>query len=270
MEIHIGFISYSVQRVTNQPQFEAKPWILITALNLKNLEMKTISYIILILFTGAFINSCKKNDQPKPTVATLNIVNATLDAPNMALNFSPTGFRYGQNQTFVPDGSGLELGVASGASVVNLISSKDTSHTLYHGNLNLVSGKIYSLYVAGQAPDYQTVLMEDHLPVYADSTAGVRFISLSPDSPPLNISLQGNPGSDFSGMAYKTISDFKKYTATSGVVINGGYTFNVTDQSGNVLTTFNWVPRVFNRSNTLVITGSYNSGTVSVFQVNNF
>jgi hypothetical protein len=37
-----------------------------------------------------------------------------------------------------------------------------------------------------------------------------------------------------------------------------------------VLTTFNWVPMVFNESNTLVITGSYINGSVSVFQVNNF
>jgi len=206
----------------------------------------------------------------KPTVASLNIVNATIDAPNLALNFSPTGFLYAQNQTFIPDGSNLELGVTSGVNVVNLISSVDTTHTMYHGTLNLASGNVYSLYVAGQAPNYQTVFMQDNIPIYPDSSAGVRFINLSPDSPPLHISLQGSSGDVFSALAYKNITAFEKYTATSNIVNNGGYNFNVTDASGNVLTTFNWVPMVFNKSNTLVIAGSYTNGSISVFQVNNF
>jgi hypothetical protein len=213
--------------------------------------------------------SCKKTGGINPTNASLTIVNGTIDIPNMAVNFSPTGFTYVQNQTFISDASSLELGVFSGTNVVNLMSSVDSA-TIYHGALNLVTGKIYSLYVAGLAPNYETILIPDNIPIYPDSAAGVRFINLSPDSQPLNVTLQGSTGTVFSALAYKKITAFKKYIATSNIVNNGGYNFNVTDASGNVLTTFNWVPMVFNESNTLVITGSYINGSVSVFQVNNF
>jgi hypothetical protein len=233
------------------------------------MKMKKIFYIILLFLTGILFNSCKKTGGITPINASLTIVNSTIDVPNLALNFSPTGFSYAQNQTFVPNASSLEFSTTSGVNVVNLISSIDSS-TLYHGTLNLVTSKIYSLYVAGQAPNYQTIFMQDNIPIYPDSAAGVRFINLSPDSPPFNITLQGSTGNVFSALAYKKITTFKKYVATSSIVNNGGYNFNITDASGNVVTTFNWVPMVFNESNTLVITGSYSSGSVSVFQVNNF
>ena len=59
------------------------------------------------------------------------------------------------------------------------------------------------------------------------------------------------------------------YSAVSNILNNGGYIFNVTDASGNVLATFNWNPTEF-RDNTLVITGLVGNGTVNVFPVNNF
>ena len=231
--------------------------------------MKKIFYIVFLLLTGFVFNSCKKTGGITPSNASLTVVNGTIDVPNMALNFSPLGLPYAQNKTFISSASSFEMGVTAGVNTVNLLSSVDSS-TIYHSTINLTTSKIYSLYIAGQAPNYTTVLLEDNIPIYPDSAAGVRFINLSPDSQPLNVTLQGASGVVFSTLAYKKITAFKKYTATSGIVNNGGYNFNVTDASGNVLTTFNWIPMVFNESNTLVITGSYINGSISVFQVNNF
>jgi hypothetical protein len=232
--------------------------------------MEKLFYIISIFFAGVLFTSCKKTSAIKPVIASLTIVNGATDVANLAVNFAPAGLVYAHNQTFISSMSFMEFGLTAGANTLNLISSADTTQNLYHGTLNLVTGGVYSFYVAGEAPNYQTILMQDNIPIYPDSAAGVRFINLSPDSQPLNVTLQGSTGNVFSSLTYKKITAFKKYTATSSIVNNGGYNFNVTDATGNVLTTFDWVPMVFNESNTLVITGSYINGTLSVFEVNNF
>lgn len=234
--------------------------------------MKKLSCIIVFALTGLWLGSCKKIDIGASTgTAAVTVVNATIDVPNMAINFAPASLPYYANTTFIGGASWLEFPLQPGANPVNLISSNDTTHTVYHGNVNAVNGGIYSFYVAGQTGSYQTILQKDNLPnLGTDSVAGARFINLSPDSAPLNISLQGGSGNEFSSLAYKSITAFKKYSANTAVMNNGGYNFNITDANGNVLTTFNWVPALFNRSNTLVITGLAGNGTVSVFAVNNF
>jgi hypothetical protein len=234
--------------------------------------MKKLSFIIPIALTGLLLGSCKKNEVGTPTgTAAFTVVNATIDVPNMAINFAPNSLPYYANKTLIGGASFLEFGLPPGANTINLVSSNDTTHTLYYGNVSVANGGIYSFYVAGQTGSYQTILQKDNIPVFGtDSVAGARFVNLSPDSGPLNVSLQGGSGNEFSSVAYKGITAFKKYSANTAIMNNGGYNFNITDAQGNVLTTFNWIPQVFNKSNTMVITGLVGNGSVSVFAVNNF
>jgi len=232
--------------------------------------MKAKYIFTCLILTGTFLGSCKKDTGVNSTGVSLNIVNAMDDAPSLALNFSPTGFTYSQNKTFVYNQSGTEFSLPSGSNTFNLTSSTDTVKALFQGKLNLTAGGIYSFYVAGQVAHYDTLLMKDKIPSYgADSVASARFINLASDSQPLSINLVGNATPDFSGLAYKKITVFKKYPATMDVTNNGGYTYEIRDASGNVLTTFNWSPSVF-KNNTLVITGLVGTGSVSVFPVNNY
>jgi hypothetical protein len=127
--------------------------------------------------------------------------------------------------------------------------------------------------VIGMEPNLSTVLLEDKIPLYQDSTSGVRFINLSPNSQPITVNIQGSTLSRFGTLSYKQISDFKPFT-TKGQNLSNGYIFEVRDaQSGSLLTMFTWTPKVF-FCNTLVITGLVNDNTgnypVSVFQVNHY
>jgi hypothetical protein len=231
--------------------------------------MKKIHIFLSIIITGLVITSCKKETAAPSIVGSLNVINATLDVPTLALNFSATPFAYSANKTFIPRSSCMEFGLPSGANSVNLISSTDTTHSVFHGTLNVITGGMYSLFVSGQVAHYDTLFVKDQIPVYPDSAAGVRFINLSSGSQLMSINLKGSTQKEFSSLAFNNITSFKKYSATSSVTNSGGYNFEVRDASNNLLTTFNWRPALFNKSNTLVITGLA-GGSVSVFQVNNY
>ena len=218
---------------------------------------------------GAFLSSCKKDTGINSTVGALNIINATIDANPLAVNYATPSLTWSKNTTQIYGSSFMEFGLPQGSNTLNLISSADTTKPFFQGKLNIVTGGIYSFYVAGQSAHYDTLFMKDNIPSYADSTAEARFINLSPDSQPLSINQVGNATPDFTSLAYKKITAFKKYSAISNVTNNGGYNYEVRDAVGNVLTTFNWNPVVF-KNNTLVITGLVGSGSVSVFAVNNF
>ena len=231
--------------------------------------MKKNHIFLTILIAGSLVASCKKDTGISTNIASLNIINATVDAPSLALNFSSVVIPYYRNKTAISMGSAVEFGLSSGVSALNLVSSADTSNTLFHGTLDLKLGGIYSLYVIGQTPHMDTLFMKDNIPAHEDSTAGARFINLSPDSQSLSINQVGNTTPDFTSLAYKKITGFKKYSAVTNITNNGGYTYEIRDESGNILTIFNWNPAVF-KNNTLVITGLVGNSTVSVFSVNNY
>lgn len=229
--------------------------------------MKKIFYLFV---TGVILASCKKETGIKSTVSNLNIVNATIDANPLAVNYATPSLIWSNNTTQIYGNSFMEFGLSQGSNQLNLISSADTTKPFFSGKINLITGGIYSLYIAGSVAHYDTVFQKDNIPYYvADSVAGARFINLATDSGPLTINQTGSSSPDFSSLAYKKITPFKKYTATMSVINNGGYNYEVRDAQGNLLTTFNWNPPTF-KNNTLVITGSVVSGTVSVFSVNNY
>lgn len=229
--------------------------------------MKNIYYL---LFAGLLLASCKKDTGVQSTVGSLNIINAAIDATAIGVNFATPSLVWAQNTTQISTSSTMEFGLSSGGNQVNLISSADTTKPFYSDKISLISGGIYSLYAYGSAGSYGTLFVKDEIPIYPDSAAGARFINLSPNSQPLSVNLSGSTSKEYSNIAFKSITAFKKYSATSEVTNNGGYTFEVRDSAGNLLTTFNWMPQVFNKSNTLVITGLVGSASVSVFPVNNY
>jgi hypothetical protein len=237
-------------------------------MEIKNMKKITIIGLLIAITT---ISACKKDNGPTDNAASLTIVDAVKGAPYIYVNFSPVNFKYSQEKTGFYYSSSMEFGLQSGSNPLNIVSPTDTSGTIFHGTLNLVTGGIYSLYLAGPPTKTDTVLMKDNIPYYAnaDSVAGARFINLCADSPPLSISQPGSTSNDFSGINYKKISSFKQYSAVAAVTKVGGYTYNITDAGGHVLTTFKWNPAVY-RNYTLVISGLVSDGSISVFAVNNF
>jgi hypothetical protein len=234
--------------------------------------MKTNSYKYvgaLILITG-LLASCKQNNVV-PSNSAINIINASTDIPTAAVTFANNPIPYYQQQALVNYSSSLEFGKPAGALPISLVSSTDTTHTFFSGNLNLAPGKIYSLYLCGTLPKPDTLLFQDNIPFRTDSTSGLRIINLSPDSGPLSVNLAGGATADFNPLAYKKISAFKGYPVTQAIINNGGYNYEVRDASNNVVAAFSWNNNLLPFKNyTMVISGLMANNSLQVFQVNNF
>jgi hypothetical protein len=240
--------------------------------------MSTYKYFTLCISMSLFILSCKKDTGSFPAASALNVINASEVAPALTVNFtfSPVPFSQwlGPNQSPFTYGSSLEFGNLSGNLPLELIASTDTVHPFYKNTVNFPAGSTHSLYLIGNGSQPETMLLQDQIPSYQDSTSGVRFINLSPDSQPITVNLQGDLPSqtEFPALAYKQISSFKAYSAKS--TNSSGYTFEIRDAiSGSLLTTFTWNFKIF-FCNTLVIDGLENNTSgnfpLSVFQVNHY
>ena len=240
--------------------------------------MNFYKYITALIIIVMVIASCKKETTSFPTASALNVINASETAPSVTVNFTfnPIAFSkwQGPNQSPFTYGSSIEFGNLSGNLPIELMASTDTIHPFYKNTVNFPAGSTHSLYVIGNGNQPETLLLQDNIPSYQDSTSGVRFINLSPDSQPITINLQGNPPSqtEFLSLAYKQISSFKGYSARSAV--GSSYTFEIREAaSGTLLTTFTWSFKIF-FCNTLVIDGLENNTSgnfpISVFQVNHY
>lgn len=244
----------------------------ISAVNyFKHDKMKKIKflYIVICSFFISSITACKK-DNAVPTVAALNIINASADLTKLTVNFTQSPVPFYKQLAQIGYGASAEYSEPTGTVPITLISSADTLHHFFQGTLHLAPGDIYSLYVYGKLPSIDTLLLKDNnIPIHKDSTCGVRFINLSTDSGPLSVNVQGSSTVDFTNIAFKNITVFKTYPLTTATINNGGYTFEVKDAGGNVLTTFSWSFKIF-QNNTVVVTGSKASNSVQVIQVNNY
>ena len=238
--------------------------------------MKDHKYLFALTIVYLLACGCKKELPKTYNVSSLTIVNATIGSNSVDVNFTTSPIPFYQNNGVISYGSSAEYSNPSGNIPLIIYSSQDTVHALYSNTLKLNTASIYSLYLAGQESNVETLLVEDKIPAFADSTAGVRFINLSLDSKPVTVNLQGNPPSqvEFSGaLSYKQITPFKSYSDNS-VYQASGYTFEIRDAAtGNLLTTYTWNIKPFS-CNTIVIEGLENDNTgnypVSAFQVNNY
>jgi hypothetical protein len=139
---------------------------------------------------------------------------------------------------------------------------------------------MYSLYLAGQSPNLETILTkEETYPLYnvADSAFAVRVINLISNSGPLNITLSRSATvNEFEGLTYKQQANFKKYPLKAADATLG-YTFQLRNQNGNLLSTYrfsstNLAEGRF-KANTLVLCGQIGGAFPNqprIFLVKNF
>lgn len=228
---------------------------------------RVIIFLCLTILTAG--TACKKENSNKAIArASLTVVNAAPDVPSLNVNLSANPIPYYLLQQPIGYGSSFEWGVAPGDSPISIVSSVDTSGTIYQAMIDLKAKAIYSLYVLSGSTKGDVLFMQDSIPYYTDSTAGIRFINLLPDSGPLMVNLQGNDPSqtELSAIAFKQITIFKPYNAS---VLGGAYTFEIRDAAlADPVAVFTW-NYTFGKNYTVVISGS-EAGGVYAFQVNNF
>ncbi len=174
------------------------------------------------------------------------VVNAVINASPIVPDFSNEPVQWYSNAETVGFGSYYEYSIPSGLIPMEVSQSTDTLHNIFSGTVQFQPHQIYSLFLAGQVDqtgqsNADTLLTIDNPPYHSisDSTDGIRVINLSPGSNPISIDIQGNPnGSEVGGLAYRAVTAFKNYLATSNV---SQYNFELRDSAtGNLLATWSY------------------------------
>lgn len=219
--------------------------------------MKKLIQFFALLIIGT-IASCKKNIAEITPLSSINITNAIINSNDLVL---------GNNTQPIANNASAKFTLKAGENDLNIYPIGDQTNRYYKHSLNAANGDIYSLFLTGAVPDVEGVLVKDYLPAQADSTAGVRFINLSPDSESFNITLLATPTvNEVSGLSYKRYTDFKFYQAKS---VNTTYVFQVRKVSDNsLLTSYTLVTPRFSNV-TLVILGLVRNSSIGITRVNN-
>jgi len=225
--------------------------------------------LAVILFAG-----CSKSSVSVSPLASLNVVDASVNVATIKANFTGTGLPnfYATNTVTVAYGANNVYGVNAGVTVpLTIINNADSTKAIYQSNLNLVNGGIYSLYLAGQSTAVDTIFVKETIPSYTDSSCGVRFINLSYNSNPIIVTQSATPTVvDFTSLSYKSYSSFKTYPALAA---NATYTFQVRDAGTNaILATYALTtPRFFNCTLAWIgQTGVTGTNAPKIARINNY
>jgi hypothetical protein len=184
--------------------------------------------LILLLLTA-----CKKEASYfSDRLAAIQVINGVINVPimvkmNEKLNTSGISastlskVNFGSAAFFFSEGKYTPFDIMNGNDT-NLLKSN---------SFDFKKQGIYSLLVAGQVPNVETVLIEEsnytiiklsQVPVDADSVINVRFVNLAPDVSSLDVRIQGAVSNEVSGLPYKGYTEFKAYTAK---IVKGSYKF---------------------------------------------
>ena len=217
--------------------------------------------IFITAVSAIIFSACKKDEVKLTPLASLNVTNAVV---------SGTTAKFGSRTTTISNNNFTQFGLIAGSNSLYIYPSTDSLHPYYNNSITTNKGEVYSLFLGGTPAAVDAVVVKETIPYRTDSTAGIRFINLAPNSAALNITLSTTPTvNEVSGLAYKSYTDFKTYAG----LYNSTYTFQIRDAStaapANPLATFalstSTVPRFANI--TLVI--RQNGTGVAVFRVNN-
>jgi hypothetical protein len=238
--------------------------------------MRTSRLICAIALVSLAIGIACQKVKYVPAPASITVVHAMFNSSGAIVpKFgSDTAGRYyigptgGNTMVRVGYGASQLYSRVAGTTPLSVVPFTDTTFKIFNGSINLESGGIYTFFLSGDTAHADTTLVEDHIPYYADSSAGVRFINLTVGGKGITINLSSDSTlTPIATLGYRQITDFKKYAATLGV--GGSYSFDIRDQAtGDLLTPVSWNYSRF-KNNTIVIAGDPNVST-DIFTINNY
>jgi hypothetical protein len=178
-----------------------------------------------LLVSVVLFFSCKKDHYKVPSLATLTVVNAIVGGSNI---------KVGSLVNEVSNNFYSSIGIRSGNLDLYVWPIGDSLHPYYtYSKFYAEDHGVYSLFLTGQSPNATGVLLYEKFPYHLDSTCGIRFINLSPNSPPINITLSTTPTvNEVSNLAYLQNTEFKLYSAKSSYA---SYSFQIRKASDNSL-----------------------------------
>ncbi len=193
----------------------------------------------------AFSPACSDDDNPaapvQPTAqASVSVTHASPDAPPVDLLVD--GTKVGSDLAF-PNTTGY-LKVKAGTRNVQ-VNVAGTSTTAIEGDIPVDANKTYSVFAVNTVANIEPLILEDDLTAPAAGKAHVRFIHLSPNAPPVDITLTDGTVV-FGNYSFKSASAFTPLDAgsydlqvraagTSTVVLSLP---TVTVESGKIYTVF--------------------------------
>jgi hypothetical protein len=185
-----------------------------------------ISNGLFLLIMIATITACKKNQIEISPVASIIVVNTITGGQTIKMNnYSST----------VSNNAYGRFAFHTGAPNIYVFPLSDSLSPYYKLNqdIQLESGDVYTLFLGGQFTQAEGILVKEDLQYHNDSTVGIRFMNLSPNSPNVNVTLStSNSKNEFSNISYKAMSDFKIFPALAN---NISYTFQVRNSIDNSL-----------------------------------
>lgn len=171
---------------------------------------------LLFLLGGTILISCKKNQIEPTPLSSLTVVNTIIGG--MAA-------KMGSNSAAISNNSSMQFGLKAGNNNIFIFPLNDSATPYYNKLLKSSNGEVFTLFLAGAVASVEDILVNEQIPYRTDSTFGLRFINLSPNSSAIKITLSTSTTiSEFGDLPYKQLSDFKSYPALS---TNTTYTFQV-------------------------------------------
>ena len=224
--------------------------------------MKIVTKISLIVLLISLLVSCEEDEINVVQTASIKIIHALVNTGDVEIrnlegsisNRARNPLRYGRNERYtLPANTVIDF---------LIVEAEDTLNTFLDETLVVRNaGTIYSLFLVGDSSNMESLLIEDVFQNYQDSTFGVRFINLSPDSEPISVRRIANDTINVSsGISYQSTSDFEKFSATS---VNGEYNFQFLDTFGNVIASESINPinnGLVGKNITLALIGLFDNG----------
>lgn len=196
-----------------------------------------MKYISIFYFFGAIALtgfSCKKGSLAIRSLGSVAITNVIVGGETVMTNLIPTT-TLSSNITVAYSASG-NFNSLIGSQVVYIYPQSDSSKPYFNKRFNFSFGDFYSIFLAGQFPTIDTVIIKEDIPIRTDSSFGIRFINLSPNAPAVNITLSTSTSiNEFTNIGYKTATTFKTYPAK--FTSPASFTFQVRNAASNVLIT---------------------------------
>jgi hypothetical protein len=208
--------------------------------------MKSIIWALRIILI--FLGACKK-DNSIPSYASINVVNASVGAGTVKINFGESV----SWASYVGTMGAVNYGTNQIVTAFNLISdyplkivsALDSLNVVFNQKIGIVPDGRYSLYTTGQTGTYDAIFVKELTIPYnmADSSVAIRFINLSPNSPSVSITLASSPAVyEVSGLTYKQVTEFKNYKILKTIPA-GSLTFQVRDLNTNTILTSYTLPQ---------------------------
>jgi hypothetical protein len=236
--------------------------------------MQMTKLLLLATISIMGIMACRKTTNTSPP-ASVTVVNALAQGKTIIPVFGTDPITFFYSAKSVAYSAAAYYAPLPGYNPLYIVKNTDTTQPIFRSDFDFASGNIYSLFLSGDTTNPDAYLIQDFIPQISDTAAAIRFVNLSPASQAINVNIKGNGAAktEFSGIGYRQISDFKTYPGGSAVT-GQNYIFEIRNQpNDSLLVTYTWTYTRF-RSHTLVFAGAVNAAgkpaSLKIFPVNNY